>query len=243
MDPSETLKWLHHEMVRIESHWTDQLQNQQRRIGAVLAVNGFLLAFLAAAGLGVDTQDSAKGWYLYPFYLSLLLLSIALIFGMIVLIPHVPIGGNESESESESDPEQAVSDAQSSAGEIQNLEESRREPNKAWQKDEPWTKTRRWLYATYGRPRLKPPSSWLDSKKIFDDTEKSLKDESATLTPSEGVVLEVARSAGENQKWNHDLQWTNERRRRWLNWEMTFILFGILSLIVTVAGVAQHKVL
>jgi hypothetical protein len=211
MTPSETVTWLHGEMVRIESHWTSQVQNQQRRIAAVLAVNGFLLAFLAAAGLGANSHSLGKGWYLYPFYISTFFLSIALIFGMVVLIPQVPIGGGAREAnETPEGSNEAPADI------------------------------KHWIRATYGRPRLEAPSPWLDSQKIFTEVERSL-DRSA-LTPSDIVVLEVSRSAGENQEWNRNLQMTNERRRRWLNWEMTFILLGILSLILTVIGGAQHAI-
>jgi hypothetical protein len=217
MTPSETVAWLHDEMVRIESHWTDQIQNQQRRIAAVLAVNGFLLAFLAAAGLGANSHDLGKGWYLYPFYMSLFFLSIALIFGMVVLIPRVPIGGaaNRQGATAPDDDDRTRTAIPSET-------------------------ITHWFSTTYGRPTIKPPSPWLDSHKIFDEVERSL--DRSTLTPSDSVVLEVARSAGGNQDWNRNLQMTNERRRRWLNWEMTFILLGIVSLIVTVVGSAQHAI-
>jgi hypothetical protein len=84
--------WVYGELIRIEQHWTDQVQNQQRRITAVLAVNGFLLAFLAAAGFQV-TSRALRGWYLYPFYLSLIFLSGALVFGILTLLPRIPVTG------------------------------------------------------------------------------------------------------------------------------------------------------
>ncbi len=84
--------WVYEQLLRIEQHWTDQIQNQQRRITAVLAVNGFLLAFLAAAGFQV-TSRPLRGWYLYPFYVSLILLSGALVFGVLTLLPRIPIAG------------------------------------------------------------------------------------------------------------------------------------------------------
>ena len=45
-DGTGSLKDLYADLLRIEQHWTEQVQNQQRRIAAVLAVNGFLLASL-----------------------------------------------------------------------------------------------------------------------------------------------------------------------------------------------------
>jgi len=87
-----TLQWTYAEMLRIEGHWTDQVQNQQRRIAAVLAVNGFLLAFLSTAGLQLNSQH-LHGWYYYPFYGCLILLSLALVFGVVTLFPQIPISG------------------------------------------------------------------------------------------------------------------------------------------------------
>lgn len=88
------LQWTYAEMLRIEGHWTDQVQNQQRRIAAVLAVNGFLLAFLATAGLQLNSRH-LRGWYYYPFYSCLVLLSLALVFGVITLFPQIPIAGRQ----------------------------------------------------------------------------------------------------------------------------------------------------
>jgi hypothetical protein len=104
---SDDAKWLHAEMIRIEQHWTDQTQNQQRRIGAILAVNGFLLAFLAAGGLGIS-EKLGRGWYLYPYYLCLVLLAAALVFGMVTLVPRLKIGGGGTPSESPSEPNHSV---------------------------------------------------------------------------------------------------------------------------------------
>jgi hypothetical protein len=89
--------WAYEQLVRIEQHWTDQTQNQQRRITAVLAVNGFLLAFLAAAGFQVTTRPFS-GWYLYPFYACLILLSVALVFGVLTLLPQISISGRKTGS-------------------------------------------------------------------------------------------------------------------------------------------------
>ena len=85
-------QWVYAEMLRIERHWTDQVQNQQRRIAAVLAVNGFLLAFLSTAGLQLRS-DHLRGWYFYPFYGCLIVLSIALVFGVLTLFPQISIAG------------------------------------------------------------------------------------------------------------------------------------------------------
>jgi hypothetical protein len=84
--------WVYGQLLRIEQNWTDQVQNQQKRITAVLAVNGFLLAFLAAAGFQVTTRPLG-GWYLYPFYACLILLSTGLVFGVLTLLPRISIAG------------------------------------------------------------------------------------------------------------------------------------------------------
>jgi hypothetical protein len=94
------LLWAYKESLRVEQHWTDQVQNQQRRIAAVLAVNGFLLAFLAAGGLQLSAKPSHQ-WYFYPFSISLILLSVALIFGVLSLWPIIKIVGSEKSARRE----------------------------------------------------------------------------------------------------------------------------------------------
>ncbi len=93
-DPESQLLWAYKESLRVEKHWTNQVQNQQRRIAAVLAVNGFLLAFLAAGGLQLSAKPSHQ-WYFYPFSISLILLSIALVFGVLSLWPMIKVAGSK----------------------------------------------------------------------------------------------------------------------------------------------------
>ena len=88
------LLWAYQESLRVEQHWTDQVQNQQRRIVAVLAVNGILLAFLAAGVLQLSAKPSHE-WYFYPFSISLILLAIALFFGVLSLWPMIRIAGSK----------------------------------------------------------------------------------------------------------------------------------------------------
>ena len=86
MDGSDDLTWLCEQMIRIENNWTKQVQDQQTRLNSVMTVNGFLLAFLAATGFGV-TKQIGTGWYLYPYYSTLILLCIALLFGLLAFVP------------------------------------------------------------------------------------------------------------------------------------------------------------
>jgi hypothetical protein len=103
-DPAntDTLFASYRELIRIEQHWTDQVQNQQHRIAAVLAVNGFLLAFLAAT-VFTNTDALAGSWVEYPFLLSLVLLSSGLVFGILTLWPQIRIAGTRGETPSEQD--------------------------------------------------------------------------------------------------------------------------------------------
>jgi hypothetical protein len=78
------------ELLRVERHWTEQVQAQQRPIAAVLAVNGFLLALLIPAL--VDSPRALRsGWPIYPFLVATILLSIALGFGVLTLWPRIRI--------------------------------------------------------------------------------------------------------------------------------------------------------
>jgi hypothetical protein len=97
--PSSAARWLwiYGEMLRIEQHRTDELQNQQTRIGTVLAVNGFLLAFLAATGILGPSPTSLARPYLWIYVASLVVLSGALILGTRALLPKMPIRGGEKE--------------------------------------------------------------------------------------------------------------------------------------------------
>jgi hypothetical protein len=92
-DPRSRLLWAYKQSLRIEKHWTDQVQDQQNRSAAVLAVNGFLLAFLAVAGLKLSAPPVHE-WYFYTFASSLVLLSVALSFGVLSLWPMIKIAGS-----------------------------------------------------------------------------------------------------------------------------------------------------
>ena len=94
---THALRWSYEELIRIEGHYTEQIQNQQRRIAAVLAVNGFLLAFLASAGLQIQKQGGKQHWYQISLDVCLILLSLALIFGVVSLLPQIRIGGAEED--------------------------------------------------------------------------------------------------------------------------------------------------
>jgi hypothetical protein len=72
-----------------------QVQSQQTRIFAVLTVNGFALAFLATAGF----LSSRQGHAFDLFCVSLLALTLALIVGILGLVPRIAIGGHASRSE------------------------------------------------------------------------------------------------------------------------------------------------
>jgi len=89
------LRMVHDELVRIESHWTMQVQNQRMRILAVLTVNGFALAFLASAGF----LSRRHGDAVHMLRVSVVALTLALIVGVIGLFPRIPIGGRGSRSE------------------------------------------------------------------------------------------------------------------------------------------------
>jgi hypothetical protein len=104
-DPSDgsALRLVHDELVRIEAHWTMQVQNQQTRIFAVLTVNGFALAFLATAGF----LSSRHGDAFDLFCVSLLALTLALIVGIMSLVPRIAIGGHTPPSDPQS-PERPV---------------------------------------------------------------------------------------------------------------------------------------
>jgi hypothetical protein len=77
------LEVVHDELIRIESHWTAQVQNQQTRILAILTVNSFALAFLTAAGF----RSTGHGTGFELFGASLIVLTVALIVGIAGLLP------------------------------------------------------------------------------------------------------------------------------------------------------------
>jgi hypothetical protein len=83
---------LYNELLRVEDHWTSQLQNQQTRIATTLSVNGLMLAFIASGGFVSYSHLSgvAKGLLVA----SVACLAIGVLFGLWALRPHTPIGGS-----------------------------------------------------------------------------------------------------------------------------------------------------
>jgi hypothetical protein len=80
------LRFVYGELLRIEAHWTGQVQNQQARIGSILAVNGFLLGLFGGLGF---LSDSFPGdsWPAHPFFGSISALCVALVCGTMALLP------------------------------------------------------------------------------------------------------------------------------------------------------------
>jgi uncharacterized membrane protein YidH (DUF202 family) len=189
------LQWTYAEMLRIEGHWTDQVQNQQRRIAAVLAVNGFLLAFLATAGLQLNS-DHLRGWYYYPFYLCLLLLSFALVFGVITLFPQIPIAGREHGSDGS---------------------------------------RQRWIRDTFFKAAPTDIDAlWLNAPAVWEGISGEPSDANFASTLEE-LCKSLSRSMG-NQ--SHTRAMT--RRRKWMNWQIFFIVLSLVLLMVAVVGQAVH---
>ena len=85
-------RWIYAELRRVEIHRTEELQNEQRRIASVLAVNGFLFAFLAAGGL-IDRGFETGTWQFRVYVAAVCLLAIGLAFGLLALRPRTPIQG------------------------------------------------------------------------------------------------------------------------------------------------------
>ena len=91
-DSIESWKWLYAELLRVEQHWTDQVQNQQQRISTLLSVTGILLGFLAGAGF-LTGALSSREWPVYLYVSSLTVLCVALFQGILALKPSIPISG------------------------------------------------------------------------------------------------------------------------------------------------------
>ena len=95
----EGLRWLYAELLRIERHWTDQVQNQQQRISTLLTVTGILLGFLAGAGFLTGTLSlPVHHWPAYVYIASLVSLCFALFMGIRALRPSIPISGTSLNS-------------------------------------------------------------------------------------------------------------------------------------------------
>src|SRR6184192_1370442 len=95
------LRTLYDELLRIEQHWTDQVQNQQQRISTLLTVTGILLGFLAGAGFLTGTlSSSVRRWPAYLYVASLISLCFALFMGIRALRPSIPISGTSLDARS-----------------------------------------------------------------------------------------------------------------------------------------------
>jgi hypothetical protein len=85
---------------------------------------------------------------------------------------------------------------------------------------------------------VRPPDLWLDSARILERFNAA--DPESDTIDTTAAVIEIAGSAAANENWNRDIMRSNERRRRWMHWQLAFVLVGILALIVAVVGLAQH---
>jgi hypothetical protein len=101
MPEEDADRWrrLYSQLLDIERHWTEQVQNQQHRITTILTVNGFLLGFLAIAGFSESIVNTGP-WSAGIFLASLAILAMAFAFGIISLGPRVPISGTTGASSS-----------------------------------------------------------------------------------------------------------------------------------------------
>jgi hypothetical protein len=79
-------EWVFRELVRIEQHWTDQMQNQQARIATILATSGIMLSFLAPIAFNQD-KLRAPHW---SVILPVMTLALSLLFGLLALFPWLP---------------------------------------------------------------------------------------------------------------------------------------------------------
>ena len=91
--PGGSALWrVHDELVRIEAHWTMQLQNQQARIATVLTLNTGALTFLG----GASFLTKVHGRSFDLLVAALFILTAALVIGTAALVPWTPIGGADS---------------------------------------------------------------------------------------------------------------------------------------------------
>jgi len=95
----DELRWLYGELLRVERHWTEQIQNEQSRIATLLTVSGILLGFLTGAGfLAKLLEVRVRHWPVYMYVLSLLSLCLALFMGIRALRPTIEIAGGTKPS-------------------------------------------------------------------------------------------------------------------------------------------------
>jgi hypothetical protein len=213
-DRTKSLMWIYAELIRIEGHWTGQVQDQQRRVAAVLAVNGFLLAFLTSAGIQMTNQRQ-HGWYFYSFYLCLIFLTIGLFFGVLTLFPQIPIAGRRRRQACA--PDEASVKNEEAAG--------NHEPG--------------WLRTTFAKPAPETLSDalWLDANTVWCRFRRGPGSESSNL---DALLVSLCQAASQNAEGNLEHSRTVVRRRRWMNWQIAFIMLSLLLLVVSVFGRAIH---
>jgi hypothetical protein len=231
---TERLKWVYSELVRIEQHWTDQVQNQQRRIAAVLAVNGFLVAFLSTAG--IQNIVVRTGWNKYPFYGSLLFLAIGLIFGVLTLMPRIPIEG-QGPGQSKNTWRRWIRKtfAPKTPTSLMDLEsDDSNGPEPPTPVADPESDDSNGEDATKGL--------WLDSKRVWAAF-KGVPADGGAQNPSDAANLwNLCESVANNSDGNLDHGKTIVRRRKWMRWEMACIFVALLLLIASTIGWIAHAV-
>ena len=241
MSSTSLLKWTYDELLRIEGHWTEQIQNQQRRIAAVLAVNGFLLAFLAAGGLQFY-GSSQTGWYRVPLYIALILLALGLAFGVLSLLPRIPIaGGKPSVVSSQPDIESAAETVLNRSWPLPEKPPEAKETTSS--QTEGWIRRlRTWFRGAFFPSidaRITKPGSlknaWLDSQVVWSSLQGELP-AFDTLESLDQVYYKLCESVARNANWNRDLQQTNIERRTWMNRDIGCVIAALAALIVAVAG-------
>ena len=79
-------------LLRVEGHWTSQVQSQQERLTALTTIIGTLLGFLVGAGFLTDVLRSRQ-WPSYFYLLALLGLTWSVVLGVGGLLPRIRVGG------------------------------------------------------------------------------------------------------------------------------------------------------
>jgi hypothetical protein len=238
----------------MESHWTDQVQNQQRRIAAVLAVNGFLLAFLATGGLLQFYGQPQSGWYRYPLDICLILLTIGLIFGVVALVPRIPITRPDKSVEPtrpeesgdlffDAKPAYAAAVLAATNSPARDRDTERMEPSALPAKSPAWLWfSRRWEWLVGNLkvdrdPLISKPGSldnaWLNAT-VFWNSVKEI-----VSRPARGfdlILYQLCESCALNSQGNRTHKQVNEERRTMMNCDIVFVMAALLFLIVAICG-------
>ncbi len=85
----ERMSWVYEQLIRSEAHITDQIQNQQTRIGTTLATSGVVLGLIANGAFSSLRTFSSWERGLLVGAMGILVLGIAA--GILALLPRVPI--------------------------------------------------------------------------------------------------------------------------------------------------------